>query len=171
MEELRNRYRITALIGAAMIAGVFVYLGVAEFIKNSYPIPAWANPSPQWKILRIALFAVALSEIVGMALIKRLLLYAGISAPQSNASSPSLAALAQKLATTSIILFAFSESIAIYGLVDFFITGISRDLYIFIALSILAFAFYFPRYSQWEKYVREKVGASPGGAATPPGIG
>jgi hypothetical protein len=55
--------------------------------------------------------------------------------------------------------------VVIYGLMLFLMGGRSSDFYFFMALSLVFFAVYFPRYGQWEEWVseRERAVGEPGG--------
>lgn len=85
-------------------------------------------------------------------------LFASKSTP-SQTSSPQRKSLfsppVQKLVTASIISLALSEAVAIYGLVIFLINGSSIDFYFFLTLSFIFIIIHFPRYSQWEDWIKK----------------
>ena len=61
----------------------------------------------------------------------------------------------QRLVSFTIISLALSEAVAIYGLVIFLINGSSLDFYLFLALSFVFIIVHFPRYSQWEDWIKK----------------
>jgi hypothetical protein len=75
----------------------------------------------------------------------------------TEGDKPDEKALMQKLAATAIIIFALAESIAIFGLVLFFLTNRASDFYLFLAISLASFALFFPRYSQWEEWMKRRT--------------
>ena len=58
----------------------------------------------------------------------------------------------QTLLTTTIITYALCESVAILGLILFFLGRSSFDFYLFLVLSLIYFYLFFPRYAQWEEW-------------------
>lgn len=151
-DELKNGYRITVIMGIAMIASVFVYAVVIEILKREYePFEGFA-PFPEVEILRAALLAIAIVEFFLIRFIKKLILSIKLlsSSYRKNSLSPEI----QKLSTAAIITYALCDSVAIYGLVLFLIGGSSTDFYIFMGLSLIYFSIYFPRYSEWEDWMK-----------------
>lgn len=71
-------------------------------------------------------------------------------APRRAGVSPEI----QRLTSAAIISYALCESTAIYGFALFLLNGSHTDFYAFFIISIICFGRYFPRYSQWEEYVK-----------------
>lgn len=61
----------------------------------------------------------------------------------------------QRLVSFTVISLALCETVAIYGLVIFLINGSSLDFYLFLALSFVFIIIHFPRYSQWEDWIKK----------------
>jgi hypothetical protein len=51
-------------------------------------------------------------------------------------------------------IYVICESIVIYGLILISLSHNSIDFYIFLILGLLSFGIYFPRYGQWEKWIK-----------------
>lgn len=153
-EELKKGYRITVIIGIAMIASVFVYAVIVELIKSgSIPFKG-VPPFPEFEILRYVFFGIAIFTFFIIRFIRGIVLSNKDTMPQLAQDQPS-SLLVQKLVMASVITCAFCESVAIYGLILFFIAGNSIDFYILMILSLIYFAVYFPRYSQWEEWSKK----------------
>ena len=155
-EELRKAYRIAAVIGAAMIASLVMYAVVVELIKKQNAPFSGFSPMPDgFEILRYALLAVVAVEFIVIRFLNTLILSGRVPIRSSPTTAP-YAPGVQRLITASIISYALCESVAVYGLVLFFIQGNSNDFYLFLALSLLCFIVYFPRYNTWEEWLEEQ---------------
>lgn len=160
MDELKKRWQLTALIAAAMVASVFIYGLVAQVIGQSGSLPGYSGSKEQAQMLRLILFAVAIGDSLFSFLIKRFLLAAGAGTPEKMREELVVIVLAQKLQVSTIVVLAFCESVAIIGLVLFFLTGNTADFYILLGLSLALFALHFPRFSKWQEFISEKQMAS-----------
>jgi len=159
MDELKKRWQITALISAAMMASVLAYLLVAGILERSGNFPASPVPGDQMRMLRIVIFVIAIGDGLFSFIIKGFLLK-GADIPQGVSENLIVPVLAQKLQTSTIVVMAFCESVAIFGLVLFILTGGSTDFYILLALSLALMAVHFPRLDKWREFISEKQTAS-----------
>jgi len=149
--ELRKLYRTTVFIGLAMMASLVVYYIVVAVIESRNEQFSGYAPVPQnvFTILRYVLLGMTAVEFF----IIRVLNTAMLSAKIPNASA---AAPISLLMSASVVTFALCESVAVYGLVLFLIQGSTTDFYLFLMISLLFFTVYFPKYSKWEEWVRER---------------
>ncbi len=156
-DDLRKAYRITAFIGLAMVASLIVYAVVVESIKReNAPFSGYAPLAPDvLSMLRYALLAVAAVEFPLIRIVNSLMLSGRIPLRSATASSPSSSAI-QRLVSAAIVTFALCESVAVFGLVLFFIQGNSDDFYLFLAISLVFFGVSFPRYTKWEAWFAEQ---------------
>lgn len=162
-DDLRKGYRLAALIGALMIGSLLVYAVIAELIKESNaPFRGFAQ-MPDIALLRYALLAVAAVEFIVIPVLTRAML-SGAVPPRSASGQQHLPEI-KRLISSAIVTYALCESVAIYGLVLFLLNGDSSDLYLFIALSALFFAVYFPKYSRWEEWFKARIKAAGRGGA------
>jgi hypothetical protein len=143
--DLKKSYLTVALIGGAMAASVIIYAVVVEIIKRTAPFPQWASVGKGMDTVRLIFFGLGISEAVFITIMKK----AGAARffPDADAG---LAAV-QKLWALFIVIFALCESVALLGLVLFFLTGRELDFYPFAGLSLLLFALNFPRFEQWRR--------------------
>lgn len=141
---LAQRYRISVIIGGAMIASLFAYVLVAELISYTQaPFRGFA-PFPGWEVLRYVFLGVVLVEAFAIRIVRNSIL--------SGAITP------DKLQVAAIAAYAMCESVCLLGFVLFVIGGNRLDLYLFAVLSLGLFGVYFPRYEQWEEWVRSPSG-------------
>ena len=152
MEELKNAYRRTAIIGIAMIATLATYILIVVLIQATREsFEGLADASMLFNIfLFISLAMIFLIQILR----NRMFRPPSAAAPGEK---PNEKDLIQKLVSTSVIIFALAESIAVFGLVLFFLTNRASDFYIFLAISLITFTLFFPRYSQWEEWMKRRT--------------
>jgi F0F1-type ATP synthase membrane subunit c/vacuolar-type H+-ATPase subunit K len=143
-EEIKRRYRLATIIGIAMISSLVIYALIVEFIKVNINI---ILPSSVVDLLRYLFFTIAIVEFIFIRFLR--------SQMVSGVPSP---AKIQKLFNMTIITYALCESIAIYGLILFLIGGRRFDFYSLMILSLIFFAIYFPRYAQWEEWLKKETG-------------
>ena len=136
---LKSRYLAVNFIGLAMIASVFVYAGVVELIKWQWaPFTGFAQLNPQTAaLLKYIFLAVAAAQYVIIKVVQKIV------------PARSLDHLPQ----AAVITFALCEAVAVLGLVLFLLAGNSLDFYIFMAISLLWFYLFYPKYENWEKLV------------------
>jgi hypothetical protein len=136
---LKSRYLAVNFIGLAMIGAVFVYAGVVEVIKWQWvPFSGFANLPPQTaSLLKYIFLALAAAQFVIIKVVLKTL-------PARSLD---------KLPQAAIITFALCETVAIFGLVLFLLTGNALDFYVFMVISLGYFYLFFPKYEQWEQLV------------------
>lgn len=157
--DLRRAYRTTVIIGLALMASLVIYLVAAQIIRDqNAPFNGFAPPGDDFATIKYALLGVAILEFFAIQLLNRLILSSRASMGTSGAGvfPPDI----QRLVTAAIISFALSESVAIYGLVLFFIQGDMTDLYLFLLLSLFYFSIFFPKYGAWEAWMNEREKAA-----------
>jgi F0F1-type ATP synthase membrane subunit c/vacuolar-type H+-ATPase subunit K len=156
-DDLRKAFRMTAFIGLAMIASLIIYTVMVELIKQQNATFKGFSPMPDdvLTMLRYALLAVAAVEFFAIRFLNTLMLSGKVPIRSSDATN-GFAPGVQRLVTSSIVTYALCESVAIYGLVLFFIQGNSGDFYLFLILSLLCFSIYFPRYGTWAEWLAEQ---------------
>jgi hypothetical protein len=139
---LKTRYLAVNFIGLAMIASVFVYAGVVEWIKWQWaPFAGFSQLDPrQATLLKYIFLAFAAAQ------------YGAIKLVQKIVPARSLDNLPQ----AAIITFALCESVAVLGLVLFLLGGKALDFYIFMLISLSFFYLFYPKYEQWEKIVKAR---------------
>jgi F0F1-type ATP synthase membrane subunit c/vacuolar-type H+-ATPase subunit K len=143
-EELKRVYRMAKIVGIAMISALFIYAFIVEFIKGNVNINI-NLPSSMVDLLRYVFFGMAIVEFL---LIRFLRSYMVSGAPSQ--------AKIQKIFSMTFLTYALCESVAIYGLILFLIGGKRFDFYGLMILSLIFFAITFPRYAQWEEWLKDE---------------
>ncbi len=137
-------FRATRIIAVAMILSLLIYALIAELIRmQNAPFRGFVD-FPQWPVLRWVLLAIALIYAGLIPVLRRALL-----APRTGGPAPG-----RRLQTASIVTFALCESVGVYGLVIFLISGSVADFYLFLVLSLALFGVWFPRRDRWEDWAR-----------------
>ena len=141
--SLKSRYLAVNFIGLAMIAAIFVYAGVVEFIKWQWaPFQGFATlPAQTESLLRYILLALAAAQYVIIKSIQKIVL------AQSRENLPQAA----------IVTFALCETVAIFGLVLFLLCGNTLNFYLFMVISLGFFYLFYPKYEEWEQAMATTV--------------
>jgi hypothetical protein len=136
---LKTRYLAVNFIGLAMIASVFVYAGVVEWIKWQWaPFAGFFQLAPsQAALLKYIFLAFAAVQYGVIKLVQRIV-------PARSVDN---------LPQAAIITLALCESVAVLGLVLFLLGGQALDFYIFMLISLSFFYLFYPKYDDWEKRV------------------
>jgi hypothetical protein len=148
---------MTVIIGVVILASLFVYAVLIELIKKQFAPFAGFAPmhDDQLTTMRYVLLGVVAVEFFAIRLVSRLML-SSKTADQRSQNVAQFSTDAQKLMTAAIVTYALCESVAIYGLVLFMIQGKSMDFYLFLLISLFYFGIFFPRYSAWEEWMKER---------------
>jgi F0F1-type ATP synthase membrane subunit c/vacuolar-type H+-ATPase subunit K len=136
---LKSRYLAVNFIGLVMIATVFVYAGVVEWIKWQWaPFAGFAQLEPrQATVLKYIFLALAGAQYGAIKLVQKIV-------PARSVDN---------LPQAAIITLALCESVAVFGLVLFLLAGQALDFYIFMLISLSFFYLFYPKYADWEKRV------------------
>jgi len=160
MDDLRKLYRVAAIIGLVMILSVLGYTVVVEVLRNK-STPVLDPETNSHSLDRVKYFLVGISVVLFFVIriVKQAILGAGM--PQSvsgrAASNPDGdAPPIQRLLVSSVVGYALSEVPAIFGLVLFLLGGDASDFYLFLLISLFFFSNHFPRFSQWEEWVKTR---------------
>ena len=144
--ELRQAYRMTAIICAAMIAGLFPYLVVVEIVRSQLGSEGYLMDAHQVELLAYVLYGLASLPFIVPHLIKRHVI---ATAPQEGQD-----VLVFRLRTATFLSYAMSEAPAVFGLVLFFLAGLITAFYALWFVSLLSMLLQFPRLRSWEELAR-----------------
>lgn len=133
---LQQQFKTTNYIGLFMMASVFIYAVIVLGIDKGY-IPYKAG-----QVINPGTSAIIKYILLGVALLQYFLIkfFQKFSLKAPNYLPPG-----------AIIIFALCEAVAIYGLVLFLLSGNSTDFFLFMAISLLYFYLFYPKYSDWER--------------------
>ena len=171
MEKLKKAYRVSLIIGLAMVASVVIYALIVELMKRQGGLSGHPLPDETANLLRYIFLGVAGMDLFLIILLRRLMLGRKIAdsppeAPPAPAPAPFIGVYRMRgfnypapisaLLTSSIVTYALCEAVAIFGLTLFFVAHKATDFYMFLALSLVMFAVFFPRYRQWEDFIKQR---------------
>jgi F0F1-type ATP synthase membrane subunit c/vacuolar-type H+-ATPase subunit K len=156
VDELKKSYRIVLIIGSAMIASLFIYAALVVFMKSHYRPFEGLSPFSNIDILKYILYGLALCEFFLIGLIKKMIISGKLLSTESHQQKSQFTPHIQKQVKASIITFAICESVAVYGLILFFLSGSVIDFLGLFVLSLIYFIVFFPRYSQWEQQFKKQ---------------
>ena len=138
---LQQQFKITNHIGMAMMGAVFVYALLVLAISKGV-LPVKVQPSLSQAVttnLSYAFLILAVADYFIISFVKKISLKNVL--------------FLQPLAIT---IFALCESVAILGLVLFFLTAQANNFFIFMVISLLYFYLFYPKYADWEKLANQE---------------
>jgi len=153
--QLKKVHKTAVVVGIAIVASLFMYPVIVEILKTyNAPFKGFGSLSESdLNIIKYVFLGLAILEYPFVIFITGRILAIKKSFNRSTEDS-SFSSSVQRLFLTSIISYACFEAIAIMGLVLFLLGGRSVDFYTFLALSLIYFVLDFPKYNQWEEYVK-----------------
>jgi amino acid transporter len=154
VEDLKGNYRKAVFIWLDMVFGIFICALVVEFMGRNSAHLKRLSFLQETDILR---YMILLGfAIMTFFLIKYIHNQTLSTHPPEKHVAPKPKTV--KLLVAEVASLSLCEAVAIYGLVLFCLTKNPADFYIFMVLSLIYFACFFPRYAQWEESIREVEG-------------
>lgn len=147
--ELKRAYKTSATLYVAFMISVAVYLIVFEVLKARIPDFQGMMEKIELPWLRYAFYALGLIQIFLIRFIRE--------TATKSITTVDARVLINHLQRMSLISAALCEVPVILGLVLFFISGSAQDFYILLIVSFVLFVLYFPRYLNWEEWVKSKT--------------
>ncbi len=109
--------------------------------------PVWP-PGPGVQLLRYVFYGLAIGAVIAVRLVSRTALKAPLSEP--------IREYLQRLSRDAIFTSILCEAPAVLGLMLVFLTGVSRDFYYLLFVSLFLAFMYFPRSRTWIEIIRER---------------
>ena len=150
MEELKSSYRKAVFLWIAMLGGIFIYLVLVELLKSEVHFLKKDSSSPEVMPIKYFLLSFAALTIFLIWFVRSQILCGGAGKSFKSSS--------KRLLICSLATNLLCETVAINALSLFFLTRNPLDFYPLMVLSLVLFAYFFPRYTQWKEWV-EKVEA------------
>jgi hypothetical protein len=143
-DNTRRGFELSRVISVYAIFHILIYTFIVELIYGRYQssFTGFSSPS-EVNRFRYILIGAAIVEIF---LIRFIRIYMNRSLYKKDLSKKEAISY---LIIISLITSAICESVAIYGMILFFMGGNLFDFYPFTLLSLLLMIIYFPRYSHW----------------------
>ena len=140
-EQLKKKFKLVQIIWTAMIVSLAIYAVIGsiagDLIKKNAEIPL--------DMFKNVFYIISIVELGAAYYIRKLIIKPGLKITQDTA--------VQKYFIVSLITFALSESIGLYGLVLYFLGSEIFDMYIFMIISVAALFFFQPSFDDMEDYV------------------
>jgi len=149
IRDLKKAFKTSVTLYVAFMISIAIYLVVFEVLKARIPDFQGMMEKIDLPWLRYAFYALGLVQIFLIRFIRE-------TATKSIATVDAKVLIGH-LQRMSMISAALCEVPVILGLVLFFISGSAQDFYILLSLSFLLFVLYFPRYTNWEEWIKSKT--------------
>lgn len=147
-EELRRARKTTALIGVTVIVSLAIYLVIVEVIRSTLgPFTGFARIRNMLPV-RYLFYGAAVVGVIAARLLQQVLLKARPGDDEKTTI--------HKLSRTAIVTLTLSELPAALGLVLFLLSGLNRDFYILLFVSLFLVFMYFPRLSSWKDWLARR---------------
>ena len=146
MEDLKKAYQTALIINIGIIFGLVIYAVLVEILKSKFaPFEGFVD-FKQITILRYVFYGLGILQIFIIRVLRGALLRASASDDSKT--------LIIKLSRASIATAVLCELPAVFGIVLFLMGGHSRDFYLMLGLSFILVFLYFPRYRNWEEWIK-----------------
>jgi hypothetical protein len=145
-EELRTHLRPAAMVGAALVVSLVIYLGLVEGLRAVLkPFHGFASV-PAIQPVRLAVFGAAALAILIILLLRPRLVR------RDNREDASAAY--RRLQRASVIILVLGEIPAVLGLGLFLVGGNAVDFYKLLFASLVLTFINFPRRAAWEEWLK-----------------
>ncbi len=160
-QQLKRKMLVLKILWGFFTVALVAYVVVAHLIGNETVIIGYSNTT--LLIIKIVLAVAAFSALVNAYFWRKSMLTAWQKRPKSGfirqmftmktLAPTSSSDAAVKYATATRISIAFAESVGIYGLILFIMSGEFVTLYSFIGVSALALFYLRPKFEDLEQLV------------------
>jgi F0F1-type ATP synthase membrane subunit c/vacuolar-type H+-ATPase subunit K len=151
--EIRKVHKTAIFLGLAFVGSVFIYTLLVELANRKIINLGTAPVISGLETLKYIFLGLTFITLFAIRGVKHNILSGKVKLqPNSGLPTPLTGPLI-KLMRATLVGYAFCESVALYGLVYYFLSGNIQDFYLFIILSLFLFARHFPRYQQWESWL------------------
>jgi hypothetical protein len=145
MDDLRRAHRTAVTIAMVMLASLAAYVLVVEILRATRAsVPGVAELS-QLEALRYAFFLAAMASLVLARTVRTSFVSAQPGRPRPTP---------QRLLTGTVLSLAYCEVSAVLGLLLFVLQGRVFSFYVFLGVSLVGMVLFFPRYGEWEEWLR-----------------
>ncbi len=148
-QNLKKAYRTSFVLYVAFMLSLVVYFVVFKALEASITDFQGMMEKIDFPWLRYAFYALGLVQIFLIKFIRE--------TATRTITTVDTQTLINHLQRMSMISAALCEVPAILGWVLFFLSGSSRDFYILLLISLVIFVLYFPRYANWEEWIKSKT--------------
>ena len=148
-QDLKKAYKTSAILYVAFMLSLVIYLVVFEALKAQIPDFTGMMEKIDFPWLRYAFYALGLLQIFLIKFIRE------TATKSITTVEPKF--LIDHLQKMSMVSATLCEVPVILGLVLFFLSGNAQDFYVLLIVSFLLFVMYFPRFTNWEEWIKSKT--------------
>ena len=146
--EWRSTFRTTALVHGTIAASLFMYAVVFEVLRAAIrPLPRLAAGA-DIQLLRYVFYGLAIAAVIAVRLASRQVFRDRPGEPYRE--------FLLRLSRGSILTSILCELPAVFGLMIVFLTGVTRDFYYLLFVSLFLAFMYFPRSRAWAETLRQR---------------
>ena len=148
-ELLKRSYRAAVIVGVSITLMLVMYAGAVEVIKTTQkPFRGFGMlPASTLLTLRYIIYGLGVVAIIAIRFLQQFLLK---PTPMDDDKTT-----VSKLSRTAVTTLALSEIPAVLGLFLFVVSGLYRDFYILLFVSLFLLFMYFPRIWSWEDWLQK----------------
>jgi hypothetical protein len=147
LETLKRSHKTAVIAAWIFFSMLFVYVVLTEVIRTSFDPFLGVGERFDYIKYRYFFYILSAVSILVVRFLRSVLL--------RKKHKEDIQRTALRLLRVSVITSALSELPALFGFVLFILSGISRDFYILLFVSLFLMFMFFPRYSQWRAWVEE----------------
>jgi len=147
LETLKRLHRTAAVAAWGFFSMLVVYVVLTEVIRVSFDPFLGVGERFDYIKYRYFFYILSAASIIIIRFLRGVLL--------RKKRAEDMQRTAVRLLRTSVITSALSELPALFGFVLFILSGMSRDFYILLFVSLFLMFMFFPRYSQWRAWAEE----------------
>ncbi len=144
---LRRIFRTTLIITSALIAGLFLYALVVEFVRSQVRPFSGFLSGIHLQTLRYVFYGAAIGIVVLVRFATKTMAKA--------APGEDVVLFSQRLSRKAIVTAALAELPAVFGFMLFLLVGSWRDFYYLLFVSLFLEFMYFPRLKVWQDLIQE----------------
>ncbi|MDH3349773.1 MAG: hypothetical protein OEM02_16925 [Desulfobulbaceae bacterium] len=142
-ERLDKGWLIILVIWGAVLSSLVVYVVVCYLVK--IPGGTMTIPAPKVENIKYILLGLSIVELFVIRFVRNLLIKVRPSEVVTDFDSVQQHPAVVKYFAATLVSTALAESIAIFGIVIFFMSGDMASLYLFVTLSAAAMIYFRPR--------------------------
>lgn len=146
MNDLKKAHQVALIMNAAIIGTLIIYAIVVEIIRRRFAPFTGFGEIPDITPVRYIFYGVVVVTIFVIRFLRNMML--------RKSSTDDEQSLIRKLLRSAVISAGLCEVPALLGLLIFLLAGSIRDFYQLAGLSFILVFLHFPRYGNWEEWVK-----------------
>lgn len=147
MNDLKKAHQMALTLNAAIIGSLIIYAIVFEIIRRKFaPFTGFGGISDM-TLIRYLFYGIVVVNIFVIRFLRNMIV--------RKSSTDDIQSLIRKLLRSAVITAALCEVPALLGLLIFLLAGSIRDFYQLAGLSFILVFLHFPRYGNWEAWVKD----------------